>query len=286
MKKSILSITMLLFFSFMLNAQQTFKTPENFVFIPQGKCMTEDKEVEVKAFYISAYEITNAEYLAYLDYVRKNKGEQAYLDALPDTSIWSETLIYNDPFVRFYLRHSAFQNNPVVNISYQQTLAYCVYLKEILSENYPDYLLDVRLPTKEEWIRAARGDSHFFYPWALFSLSDEDGNEMCNYKIIEQERISYNRESDAYQVLINNETIFDYMNKALETTVAVNSYKPNKFGVYNTCGNVAEMIMEEGIAVGGSWRCPGWDVRVVSSFSYKKADIDIGFRPVISFVKR
>ena len=159
---------MLLLLSFGLKAQKTFKTPDNFVFITQGKCMIEDKDVEVDAFYISAYEITNSEYLAYLDYVRKNKNEQAYLDAMPDTLAWTGDNLFNDPYVKFYLRHPAYQNYPVVGISYQQALAYCAYLKEILSVHYPDYQLDVRLPTKEEWIRAARGDSHFFYPCALF----------------------------------------------------------------------------------------------------------------------
>jgi formylglycine-generating enzyme required for sulfatase activity len=286
MKKNIIFTIMLLFFSFMLNAQQTIKTPDNFVFIPQGKCMTEDKDVEVHAFYISAYEITNAEYLAYLDYVRKHKGEQAYLDALPDTSAWSGDSFFNDPYVKYYLRHPAYQNYPVVNISYQQALGYCAYLKETLSEDYPDYQLDIRLPTKEEWIRAARGDAHFFYPWDWFKITNEDGNQMCNYKIIGEERIHYDRESGSYIVLMGNAGIIDHMNNAAEITVPVNSYKPNNFGLYNVCGNVAEMIMEEGIAVGGSWRCPGWDVRVESAFLYKKADIDIGFRPLISFVKQ
>ncbi len=205
---------------------------------------------------------------------------------MPDTLAWTGDNLFNDPYVKYYFRHPAYQNYPVVGISYQQALGYCTYLKEKISENYPDYQLEVRLPTKEEWIRAARGDTYFFYPWDLFSLLDKDGNQMCNYKIIGEERIHYDRESKSYIVLMGNAGIIDHMNNAGDITVAVNSYKPNEFGLYNVCGNVAEMLMEEGIAVGGSWRCPGWDVRVESAFSYKKADIDIGFRPVVSFIKR
>jgi len=112
---------------------------------------------------------------------------------------------------------------------------------------------------------------------------------MCNYRKIGEEYIHYDRENQCYDVKASKPGEFvgiDFFNIVAQITTPVNSYKPNEFGLYNVCGNVAEMIMEEGIAVGGSWRCPGWDVRVVSSFSYKKAYIDIGFRPVVSFVKR
>ena len=36
--------------------------------------------------------------------------------------------------------------------------------------------------------------------------------------------------------------------------VPASSYFPNDFGLYNTSGNVAEMLFEEGLAIGGGWR--------------------------------
>ena len=36
-------------------------------------------------------------------------------------------------------------------------------------------------------------------------------------------------------------------------TVSVKSYEPNKYGMYNTLGNVAEMTSVKGQALGGSW---------------------------------
>ena len=58
----------------------------------------------------------------------------------------------------------------------------------------------------------------------------------------------------------------------------VNSFFPNSFGIYNMCGNIAEMTEEKGIARGGSYDDPAWKVRISSEKTYTKATNDIGFR--------
>jgi len=62
------------------------------------------------------------------------------------------------------------------------------------------------------------------------------------------------------------------------------SYSANKFGLYNVCGNVAEMIVNEGIAVGGSWNSTGYDVRVMSVKKYFEPNPFVGFRPIIEIL--
>lgn len=59
------------------------------------------------------------------------------------------------------------------------------------------------------------------------------------------------------------------------------SFYPNDWGLYNMSGNVAEMISEKGIAMGGSWHDTGYDVRTESAQSYTDASPLIGFRPVL-----
>jgi len=62
-------------------------------------------------------------------------------------------------------------------------------------------------------------------------------------------------------------------------------FYPNSFGLYNMCGNVAEMIEENGIAKGGSFQDPAYQVRISSEKSYTKPQADIGFRVVIKVLE-
>ena len=47
------------------------------------------------------------------------------------------------------------------------------------------------------------------------------------------------------------------------------------------CGNVAEMIVEKGIGMGGSWNDYGGDVHIRAAVNYQTAAPTIGFRPLI-----
>ena len=62
------------------------------------------------------------------------------------------------------------------------------------------------------------------------------------------------------------------------------SYWPNEYGIYNLNGNVAEMIAEDGIAVGGSWQNTGYDVRIESKNTYTNPNPLTGFRVVMTFI--
>jgi formylglycine-generating enzyme required for sulfatase activity len=65
----------------------------------------------------------------------------------------------------------------------------------------------------------------------------------------------------------------------------VHSYDPNPYGLYNMNGNIAEMVTDSSIAVGGCWNSPGYDVRNESVMPFDKPSIFVGFRPVV-FVSR
>jgi formylglycine-generating enzyme required for sulfatase activity len=58
----------------------------------------------------------------------------------------------------------------------------------------------------------------------------------------------------------------------------VNSFFPNDIGLYNVCGNVAEMLAENGVAAGGSYEDTGYDIRIQSTKDFSGATRDIGFR--------
>ena len=63
---------------------------------------------------------------------------------------------------------------------------------------------------------------------------------------------------------------------------AVDSYSPGISGTYNMNGNVAEMIEEKGIALGGSWNCLGYDIRNTAILEYDGPKPFVGFRIIMT----
>jgi formylglycine-generating enzyme required for sulfatase activity len=73
-------------------------------------------------------------------------------------------------------------------------------------------------------------------------------------------------------------------NDYVDITAPVKSYWPNGYGLYNMNGNVAEMISDKNVVVGGSWYDPGFDVRNESEKPYNGAARTVGFRVVATVV--
>lgn len=105
--------------------------------------------VEVPAFAIGKYPITNAEYAAFV----KRQPERR-----PQQSGWFFT---TPPADRL--------DHPVTGITWHDAAAYCVWLATQTGRAY-------RLPTEAEWERAARGDDVRTYPWGEEPLT----SDRCN----------------------------------------------------------------------------------------------------------
>lgn len=95
------------------------------------------KRVAASGFYMDIYEITNEnwrEYFAWMEGVFRHDPRQVVL-ALPDESVWRGELAYNEPYVRDYYTHVAFNNYPVVGVSWRQATAYCSWRTDRINEN-------------------------------------------------------------------------------------------------------------------------------------------------------
>ena len=142
-------------------------------------------------------------------------------------------------------------NRPVINISYQDALDYCLWLGELTGKT-------IRLPKINEWEYAARG-----------GVKGGDDNSYSGGNILE--------------------TVAWCKYNTKEKTEPVGLKDPNELGLYDMSGNVYEfcLAMNDSMIIlkGGSWANSGVGCRisdeVVSKINYW--DDNIGFRVIEEF---
>ena len=82
------------------------------------------RRVTVSAFRIDQYEVSNKKYRDYTNWLRevyKPLGKDSiYKAALPDTLVWKSDLAYNEPMIEGYFRYPAFNDYPVVGVTWEQ----------------------------------------------------------------------------------------------------------------------------------------------------------------------
>ncbi|MEN8125408.1 MAG: gliding motility lipoprotein GldK [Bacteroidota bacterium] len=156
------------------------------------------------------------------DYLKKD-----VVHIYPDTTVWVKDFnySYNDPMHQDYFWHQAYDNYPVVGISWVQAKAFCNFR----TDKRNNYLAGkkkstgreprFRLPTEAEWEYAARGGLEYAkYPWGGPYTTTDKGCFLANFK---PERGNYAADGALY-------------------TVEAKSYNANDYGLYNMAGNVSE----------------------------------------------
>ena len=109
---------------------------------------TKPRPVTVSSFWMDRSEITNVEYREYTDWMKlvfagagtegtardNEEYYSLYEKSLPDTTVWRSKFSYNEPLVEMYFRHPAYNNYPVVGISWEQAMAYCQWRTDRVNE--------------------------------------------------------------------------------------------------------------------------------------------------------
>ena len=95
----------------------------------------------VQSFYMDETEVTNIMYMEYLDWTKKvyppenENFTKIYDGVVPDTLVWRNRLGYNEVMTNNYLRHPAYQNYPVVGVSWIQANQFCVWRTDRVNED-------------------------------------------------------------------------------------------------------------------------------------------------------
>lgn len=110
--------------------------------------------VELSAFYIGKFEVTNAEW-------RKFRDDPAY----DDPKLWPGGNIVPKDRVPYWTQANnhgggtpGSDKYPVLGVNWDSAVAYCNWLSAKTGKKY-------RLPTEAEWEKAARGPDGRRYPW-------------------------------------------------------------------------------------------------------------------------
>lgn len=221
----------------------------------------------------------------------------------PDTLSWLSDFAYaqNEPMAQGYFVHPAYNNYPVVGVTWRQARAFTVWRTRYNdayreSKKLPKRL-PYQLPSEAEFEYAARGGrTGTTYPWGGPYPRNAKGCLMANFK---PGRGNYADDGGAF-------------------TVNVKSYFPNDFGLYNIAGNVAEWtssafdesapnftndlnpafayeakdtdpdVLKRKVVRGGSWKDIGYFLQN-SARTYEfqdEAKSFIGFRCVTPYIGR
>ena len=92
---------------------------------------TTPQQMHVRSFYLDETEVTNSEYLLFLQVTKdvfppeEEKYKNIYNSLLPDTLVWRSSLGNTELLSESYLRHPAYSDYPVVGVSWIQAVQYC-----------------------------------------------------------------------------------------------------------------------------------------------------------------
>ena len=235
--------------------------------------------VTFAAFRMLATEVSNASYNLFLDDLKAQGRMADYEKAKIDTTRAMPDL----PPV--YYTHPAYAQSPVSCVSHEGAILFCQWLTEKIGGGIWEYTL----PLEEQWKYAARGANslHHFSTYSMDSpyLTNHNGWPLYTYLRVGDECIT---RKDGQLVVLEPERRIVRNPIAEKDNPLYNhwhpthvfSNHPNNLGLYNMCGNVAEMVAERGVAFGGSFLDPGYDIRIDSEKPYNGPSPLIGFRVI------
>ena len=145
------------------------------------------------------------------------------VNVYPDTTCWVNDFpnAANENYMRFYYSSAAYNDYPVVGVTWEQANAFCAWRTAHLLRGLGEaarYVQRYRLPTEAEWEYAARGKNQNEFPWDNKEMASGNG---CYYANFKPDNGNYTKDGN----LITSRT---------------GIYNANSNGLYDMAGNVAE----------------------------------------------
>ncbi len=233
-----------------------------------------ERAVTVSSFYMDETEVANIHWLEYEYYIKADSDELYWRNNLPDTTVWSKKLAFNDPYITYYYRYPGFRFFPVVGINWRQASNYCMWRTNVVNtklaeeagyyddpeddqaftfdpsaRRYPPLesgiiLPNYRLPTEAEWEYAAK---------ALMATQFMDEQQTHN-RIYPWDghglRYPYGNRTQGLLLANFKRGRGDYggiagkLNDGDMIPTSVYRYFPNELGLYNMAGNVNEWVYD------------------------------------------
>lgn len=145
------------------------------------------------------------------------------VNVYPDTTCWVNdfTNSDNEVYLRNYFSNPAYNDYPVVGVTWEQANAFCAWRTDYLLKGLGPvarFVQRYRLPTEAEWEYAARGKDGTEFPWENTNVKNGQG---CFYANFKPDRGDYTQDGNLI-------------------TSRVGAYQSNSNGLYDMAGNVAE----------------------------------------------
>jgi sulfatase modifying factor 1 len=96
------------------------------------------RRVSISSYYLDETEVANQHYREYLYWMGRVFGTdfpEVVRKAMPDTLVWRDELAYNEPYVEYYFRHPAYNNYPVVGVSWLQATDFARWRTDRVNED-------------------------------------------------------------------------------------------------------------------------------------------------------
>jgi gliding motility-associated lipoprotein GldJ len=98
---------------------------------------TQGRKVTIPSFYMDQTEVTNQHWRDYVTWLNRIYGKdypEVIKNALPDTLVWREVDEFNEPLVEYYFRYPAYNDYPVVGVSWLQAVNYAKWRTDRVNE--------------------------------------------------------------------------------------------------------------------------------------------------------